>query len=72
MAGRVRRPEALAAGAMALVQFGLGVATILSGVDIALATLHQAGAVLLLTFLTVVRHRATASPPRPLSAMVTR
>jgi len=70
MAWRTRRPETLAAGAMALVQLGLGIATILSGVNIALATLHQAGAVLLLTVLTVVRHRATASRPRPLSAMV--
>ena len=70
MAWRTRRPEALAAGAMALIQLGLGIATILSGVNIALATLHQAGAVLLLTLLIVVRHRATASPPRPLSAMV--
>jgi cytochrome c oxidase assembly protein subunit 15 len=71
MAWRTRRPETLAAGAMALIQLGLGIATILSGVNIALATLHQAGAVLLLTLLTVVRHRATASRPRPLSAMVT-
>ena len=70
MAWRTRRPEALAAGAMALIQLGLGVATILSGVDVALATMHQAGAVLLLTLLTVVRHRAAASRPRPLSAMV--
>jgi cytochrome c oxidase assembly protein subunit 15 len=70
MAIRVRRPETLAAGAMALIQLCLGIATILSGVNIALATLHQAGAVLLLTVLTVVRHRAAASRPRPLSAMV--
>ena len=70
MAWRTRRPEVLAAGAMALIQLGLGIATILSGANIALATLHQAGAVLLLTLLIVVRHRATASPPRPLSAMV--
>jgi cytochrome c oxidase assembly protein subunit 15 len=70
MAFRVRRPETLAAGVMALIQLSLGIATILSGVNIALATLHQAGAVLLLTLLTIVRHRAAASPPRPLSAMV--
>jgi cytochrome c oxidase assembly protein subunit 15 len=71
MAWRTRRPEVLAAGAMALIQLGLGIATILSGANIVLATLHQAGAVLLLTLLIVVRHRARASPPRPLSAMVT-
>jgi heme a synthase len=70
MAWRGRRPETLAAGAMALVQLCLGIATILSGVNIALAALHQAGAVLLLTTLIVVRHRAMASPARPLSAMV--
>ena len=34
---RTRRPETLAAGAMALLQLGLGIATILSGVDIVLA-----------------------------------
>jgi cytochrome c oxidase assembly protein subunit 15 len=55
---------------MALIQLSLGIATILRGANITFATLHQAGAVLLLTFLIVVRHRATASPPRPLSAMV--
>jgi heme a synthase len=71
MAWRTRRPEVLAAGAMALIQLGLGIATILSGANIVLATLHQAGAVLLLTLLIVVRHRATASPARPLSVMVT-
>jgi cytochrome c oxidase assembly protein subunit 15 len=57
---RVRRPETWAAAAMALLQLSLGIATILSGVDVALASLHQAGAVLLLTTLIVVRHRATA------------
>ncbi|HKV14929.1 MAG TPA: COX15/CtaA family protein [Reyranella sp.] len=70
MAWRVRRPEAYAAGAMVLVQFCLGVATILSGVEIAVATVHQAGAVLLLTTLVVVRHRAMPSSARPLSAIV--
>jgi cytochrome c oxidase assembly protein subunit 15 len=48
----------------------LGIATILTGVNITLASMHQAGAVLLLTTLIVVRHRATPSPARPLSAMV--
>lgn len=61
LAIRKRRPETLAAGAMALVQLGLGIATILSGVQIALASAHQAGAVLLLTILVVVRQRATSS-----------
>ncbi len=70
MAWRVRRPEAFAAAAMALVQLGLGIATILSGVDIGIATAHQAGAVLLLTALLVVRHRATASRRAPIPAMI--
>jgi len=70
LAWRARRPETLLAVAMALLQLGLGIATILSGVDIAIATAHQAGAVLLLTMLILVRHRATPSPARPLSAMV--
>jgi len=68
LAWRTRRPETTLAGAMALLQLGLGIATILSGVDIALATMHQAGAVLLLTLLVVVRHRATPSRPGSVSA----
>ncbi len=55
---RARRPEIWLAAAVAMAQLGLGIATILSGVDIALATMHQAGAVLLLTVLIVVRHRS--------------
>ena len=71
MAWRARRPETMAAAAaMALVQLCLGIATILTGVNIAWAATHQAGAVLLLTILIVVRHRAMPSPRRPLSAMV--
>ena len=70
MAWRARRPEALAAAVMALVQLSLGIATILTGVDIIIATMHQAGAVVLLTFLIVVRHRATSSRARPVSGMV--
>ena len=72
---RARRTETYVAAAMALVQMSLGIATILTGVDIILAAMHQAGAVLLLTTLIVVRHRALLpgsepSPARPLSAMV--
>jgi cytochrome c oxidase assembly protein subunit 15 len=70
LAWRARRPETLLAAAMAVLQLSLGIATILSGVDIAIATAHQVGAVLLLTMLILVRHRATPSPARPLSAMV--
>lgn len=64
---RARRPETYVAAGMALVQMSLGIATILTGVDIILASMHQAGAVLLLTTLIVVRHRAT---PSSHSAMV--
>ena len=67
---RARRTETYVAAAMALVQMSLGIATILTGIDITLAAMHQAGAVLLLTALIVVRHRATPSPGRPLSVMV--
>ena len=67
---RARRTETYVVGAMALAQMSLGIATILTGVNITLASMHQAGAVLLLTALIVVRHRATPSPGRPLSAMV--
>jgi len=70
MAWRAPRSETLAAAAMAFFQLGLGIATILSGVSIPIATLHQAGAVLLLTTLIVVRHRAMSSPQRPVSAIL--
>jgi cytochrome c oxidase assembly protein subunit 15 len=67
---RARRIETYAAAAMALVQMSLGIATILTGVNVTLAAMHQAGAVLLLTTLIVVRHRAMPSRGHPLSAMV--
>ncbi|MSP76771.1 MAG: heme A synthase [Rhodospirillaceae bacterium] len=70
LAWRVRRPETLAAAAMAMVQLGLGIATILSGINIFLATTHQVGAVVLLTALIVVRHRATPSRQPQVSAMI--
>jgi cytochrome c oxidase assembly protein subunit 15 len=70
LAWRVRRSEAVAAAAMAVLQLCLGIATILTGVDIAIATAHQAGAVVLLTLLLVVRHRATPSRQSPLSAIL--
>jgi cytochrome c oxidase assembly protein subunit 15 len=60
LAVRTRKPETLAAGGVALLQFCLGAATIVSGVVIPIAAAHQAGAVLLLTTLLMVRHRASA------------
>ncbi|MBM4073675.1 MAG: heme A synthase [Planctomycetes bacterium] len=65
-----RRTEAWMAVVMAVIQLGLGIATILTGVDITAATLHQAGAVILLTFLIVVRHRSMSSRAGSVSAMV--
>ena len=44
--------------AMACIQFGLGVATLLEGVPIWLGTLHQAGAMLLLVTLVLTLYRA--------------
>lgn len=70
MAWRAPRSETLAAAAIAFFQLGLGIATILSGVSIPIATLHQAGAVLLLTALIVVRHRAIPSQQRSVSAIL--
>jgi cytochrome c oxidase assembly protein subunit 15 len=59
------RPARLALHALlaaAVLQFGLGVATLLLVVPIPLAATHQAGAVLLLTSGIVLRH--TLSRPR--------
>jgi cytochrome c oxidase assembly protein subunit 15 len=70
LAWRTRRAETVAASAMAVLQFCLGIATILTGVNIAIATAHQAGAVVLLTILVVVRHRATPSRQSPVSAIL--
>lgn len=72
MAWRAPRAETLSAAGMALLQLGLGIATILSGVGILIATAHQAGAVLLLTLLLVARHRSMPSPRHTLSAIVGR
>ena len=70
MAWRAPRSETMIAASMAFLQLGLGIVTILSGVNIGIATAHQAGAVLLLTTLIVVRHRALSSPQRPVSAIL--
>ncbi len=55
----VRGAAGMAAG-MAALQFGLGVATIVSGAQITLASLHQAGAVLLLTTLVLALRRSVS------------
>ena len=53
---RVVRRAALAMGGLVLVQYGLGVATLLGAVPVDLATAHQAVAVLLLTAVIVTLH----------------
>lgn len=72
VAWRSRRAEAVLAAAMALIQLSLGIATILTGVGIFVATAHQAGAVVLLTLLLVLRHRSTPSRAGPVSAILGR
>lgn len=57
----VRRGTTMVA-MMAAIQFGLGVGTILSGAQIAVATMHQAGAVLLLSTLILTLRRTR--PPQ--------
>ena len=59
-AGAGRR--ALALGAMVVIQFALGVATLLTGVDIVLGVAHQAGAALLLAATIWAAHWATRKP----------
>lgn len=47
-----------ALGFVVFIQLGLGIATLFSGMNIALATAHQGGAVLLLTLLLACMHKA--------------
>jgi len=46
---------------MALIQLGLGITTLLLGVPVLIATLHQAGALVLLTLSLVLAHRLRAA-----------
>jgi heme a synthase len=52
---------------MTALQFALGVGTILTGAQIALATLHQAGAVLLLSALVLTLRRAVMMASRSIA-----
>jgi len=54
------RMAANALAVMALIQLGLGISTLLLGVPVAIATLHQAGALILLTLSIVLAHRLRA------------
>ncbi|MEO8557509.1 MAG: COX15/CtaA family protein [Rhodospirillales bacterium] len=60
---RLTHPIRMAANAvalMALLQLGLGISTLLLGVPVAIATLHQAGALILLTLSLLLAHRLRA------------
>lgn len=50
-------------GATVFLQLGLGIATLLTGVALPLAALHQAGAILTLTAVLYQLHRATYGAP---------
>ena len=58
-------PRALAIGGLVLVQFALGVSTVVYGVPIALAAAHQAGAALLLAATVVAAHWSVQGHVRP-------
>jgi heme a synthase len=65
------RPLAVCMAAAVACQYLLGVTTLLMAVPVLVATLHQSGAVLLLTVMLVVVHRRsgiTRSPPRHANA----
>jgi heme a synthase len=67
------RPLAICLAAAVICQYGLGVTTLLLVVPVSLATLHQLGAVLLLTVMLVVVHRRSGtvrSSPRHAGANV--
>ena len=49
--------------AMVLIQLGLGIATLLTFVPISLASIHQAGAVVLFTLMLFVTNRLRHEPP---------
>jgi len=72
--GTAARRAVAACGLMALAQMGLGIATLLSGVALALGVLHQAGALVLFTLAVwaVYELGATAEARRENSSAPTR
>lgn len=62
------RTWAAAVGVMALVQVGLGVATLVLRVPITIAVIHQGGAVLLLCCGLLLLHATRRGSPRPADA----
>jgi len=61
--GRAARAAAAAVALMAVIQLSLGVATLLSGVAVALGVLHQAGALVLFTLALWAVYELGAGPP---------
>lgn len=70
MAARAIRSGALRAGwlviVLVIVQIGLGIATLLSGVQIDIAVAHQGNAALLLIAATAAAHRLGQAPKKPM------
>lgn len=62
---RYARRRVLALGAAVAVQYGLGIATLLSAVPVALGTAHQTVAVLVLTAALVALHSLRGGAPLP-------
>jgi cytochrome c oxidase assembly protein subunit 15 len=60
---RIGGPGLAALGGMVVLQVGLGLATLLSQAEIAIAVAHQAGAILLLTLLLSALRPLSARPP---------
>lgn len=52
-------------GVIVTMQIALGILTLLSGIHILPATLHQAGAVILLTIMMLILHATGRQPPQP-------
>ena len=71
-AGRPARAPALLLVGAVLLQFCLGVATLLTVVPVPLAAVHQAGAVLALTAALVALHRSRPEPKLPARAIAQR
>jgi heme a synthase len=65
-AGLPERRWLLALSGMVGLQIGLGILTLLYAVPILLGTLHQAGAITLLTLLIIQQHRLCAMPAKHL------
>lgn len=62
LAARVRGPVGAAVAGLVLLQIALGIATLLSGVEIVVAVAHQANAALLLVATTLAAHRVGVRP----------